>query len=74
MAPSTAHQVVLGLAPNAPSRFNLEPPAYHLHVTLPGGGMITHQAYVGDFAGPYEFQLDADYPGVTRAQARDAAE
>jgi 3',5'-cyclic-AMP phosphodiesterase len=71
VAPSTAHQVVLGLGPDAPSRFNLEPPAYHLHVTLPGGGMITHHAYVGDFAGPYEFKLDADYPGVTRAAAAE---
>jgi 3',5'-cyclic AMP phosphodiesterase CpdA len=69
VAPSTAHQVVLRLAPDAPSHFNLEPPAYHLHVALPGQGMVTHHAYVGAFAGPYEFKLEDDYPGVTRAAA-----
>jgi Icc protein len=55
VAPSTAHQVTLDLAPGSPSSFHLEPPAYHLHVWVPGAGVITHQAYVGAFAGPYPF-------------------
>jgi 3',5'-cyclic AMP phosphodiesterase CpdA len=55
IAPSTAHQVVLDLAPGAPPSFNLEPPACHLHVWIPGSGIMTHQAYFGDFPGPYPF-------------------
>lgn len=55
IAPSTAHQVTLDLAADAPASFHLEPPAYHLHVWIEGAGLITHHAYVGDFAGPYPF-------------------
>jgi 3',5'-cyclic-AMP phosphodiesterase len=55
IAPSTAHQVTLDLAADAPASFHLEPPAYHLHVWIAGAGLITHHAYVGDFAGPYPF-------------------
>jgi 3',5'-cyclic-AMP phosphodiesterase len=55
VAPSTAHQVTLDLATDAPASFHLEPPAYHLHVWIPGAGLITHHAYIGDFSGPYPF-------------------
>jgi 3',5'-cyclic AMP phosphodiesterase CpdA len=58
VAPSTAHQVTLDLSPDAPASFHLEPPAYHVHVWVEGAGIITHQAYVGAFAGPYPFTSD----------------
>ena len=64
VAPSTAHQVTLHLAPgNEPSTFTMEPRAYQLHVGSEGAGLISHTAYVGEYAGPYPFVLDADYPG-----------
>jgi 3',5'-cyclic AMP phosphodiesterase CpdA len=56
--PSPAHQVVLDLAEDAPSRFVMEPPAYGLHVFTPETGMISHTAFVGKFAGPYPFYKD----------------
>jgi 3',5'-cyclic AMP phosphodiesterase CpdA len=55
IAPSTAHQVTLDLSPEAPASFHMEPPAYHLHLWVEGAGIITHQAYIGEFAGPYPF-------------------
>ena len=64
VAPSTAHQVTLHLAPgNEPSTFTMEPPAYQLHVWNEGAGLVSHTAYVGTYAGPHPFVLDADYPG-----------
>jgi Icc protein len=64
VAPSTAHQVTLDLTPDAPATFDLEPPAFHLHSWVPDAGIITHQAYVGQFAGPYPFV--GDTKGVHR--------
>jgi Icc protein len=55
VAPSTAHQVTLDLREGAPSSFHLEPPAFHLHRFVPEAGIITHQAYIGDFPGPFPF-------------------
>ena len=59
VAPSTAHQVSLDLTPDGPASFHMEPPAFHLHSYVPGAGIITHQAYIGEFAGPYPFVGDA---------------
>ncbi|MBV9523049.1 MAG: phosphodiesterase [Alphaproteobacteria bacterium] len=58
IAPSTAHQVTLDLRPGAPARFQLEPPSFHLHAWMPGAGIVTHQAYIDEFAGPYPFAED----------------
>jgi Icc protein len=55
VAPSTAHQVTLALQPGAPERLIMEPPAYLLHRWTPENGVVTHQAYVGTFPGPYPF-------------------
>jgi 3',5'-cyclic AMP phosphodiesterase CpdA len=55
VAPSTAHQVTLALQPGAPDSLIMEPPAYLLHRWTPEGGLVTHQAYLGDFPGPYPF-------------------
>jgi 3',5'-cyclic AMP phosphodiesterase CpdA len=52
--PSTAHQVALDLRPAAPSAFRMEPPGYQLHHWT-GDQLITHTAFVGEFAGPYPF-------------------
>lgn len=56
--PSPAHQVALDLAADAASRFVMEPPAYGLHAYTPETGVISHTAFVGDFAGPYPFYED----------------
>jgi 3',5'-cyclic AMP phosphodiesterase CpdA len=55
VAPSTAHQVTLALAPGAHESLNLEPPAYLLHRWTPATGVVSHQAYVGRYPGPYPF-------------------
>ena len=59
VAPSTAHQVTLDLSDGAPSSFHLEPPAFHLHCWIAGAGIVTHQAYIGEFPGPYPFSGDS---------------
>lgn len=53
--PSPAHQVALDLAPDAASRFMMDPPAYGLHAFAPETGIVSHTAFVGRFAGPYPF-------------------
>lgn len=58
VAPSVAHQVSLDLLPDADARFVLEPPAFHLHAWIPGTGLVTHQAYVDAYPGPYPFAAD----------------
>lgn len=55
-APSPAHQVALDLKPGTPLHFVMEPPAYRLHAYSPETGLVSHTAYVGEFAGPYPFR------------------
>lgn len=55
VCPSPAHQVALDLAPDAPDDFVMEPPGFQLHVQT-ASGLVTHTAYIGDFAGPYPFR------------------
>ena len=52
-APSTAHQIVLDLRPEARLSFALEPPGYQLHYWREGIGLVTHTAAIGDWPGPY---------------------
>lgn len=54
-SPSPAHQVVLDLRHDGPSRFVMEPPGYQLHKWHPDSGLISHTAYIGRFEGPYPF-------------------
>ena len=54
-SPSPAHQVALNLAPDAASAFKMEPPAFQLHAWRKGVGVVSHTAYIGDFAGPFPF-------------------
>lgn len=48
-APSTAHQVALDLAPEAPLAFTFEPPGYQLHWWSEEGGLVTHTGLIGDW-------------------------
>lgn len=57
-APSTAHQLLLDLGGSAPPGFRLEPPGYQLHVQVPGSGIVSHTALVGDWPGPFPFFED----------------
>ena len=52
-APSTAHQIVLDLRPEARLSFAFEPPGYQLHYWRDGTGLVTHTAAIGDWPGPY---------------------
>jgi len=53
--PSPAHQVALDLDREAPSRFVMEPPAYQIHQWSEATGVVSHTAFIGEFAGPYPF-------------------
>lgn len=61
VAPSVAHQVTLDLRPEpeGAATFNMEPPAFLLHHWRPEARLVSHQAYVGDFPGPYPFAWTA---------------
>jgi 3',5'-cyclic-AMP phosphodiesterase len=52
-APSTAHQIVLDLHPEARLSFAFEPPGYQLHYWREGIGLVTHTTAIGDWPGPY---------------------
>ncbi len=56
--PGPAHQVALDLALDAADEFIMEPPAYALHAYTRETGLISHMAFVGDFAGPYPFRVN----------------
>jgi hypothetical protein len=47
-APSTAHQVALNLAPDAPLRIALETPGWLIHAWGPGLPLVTHLAQAGE--------------------------
>jgi 3',5'-cyclic AMP phosphodiesterase CpdA len=55
VAPSVAHQVTLDFTPGAEGSLTLEPPAYLLHRWTPESGLVSHQAYVDTYPGPYPF-------------------
>ena len=59
-APSTAHQLLLDLAPQSPaSHFVMEPAGYQLHRWDEEGELVTHTAVFGDYPGPYPFTRSA---------------
>jgi Icc protein len=53
-APSSAHQIVLEFDPDAPEGFTFEPPGVRLHLWT-GAELVTHNACIGDYPGPYPF-------------------
>jgi Icc protein len=58
ICPAPNHAVDLDLGELRVPSFRVEPPAFHLHVWLPGEGfgeLVTHQVPVGDFDGPHPF-------------------
>jgi 3',5'-cyclic-AMP phosphodiesterase len=58
ICPAPNHAVALDLDRHLPPSFRIEPPAFHLHVFLPGenfGTITTHLVPIGEFAGPYPF-------------------
>lgn len=52
--PSTAHQVALDLRPNVEAAWTYEPPGFQLHLWRAETGLVSHTAYIGDFA-PHAF-------------------
>ncbi len=55
-SPAPAHQVCLDLAPDAPSQWTLEPPAFRVHAWNPAERrLVSHLASCGRFDGPYPF-------------------
>ncbi len=55
--PSPAHQVALDFRADGPDNYTMEPPGYLLHGWI-GGRLVTHQAVIGQFDGPYFFRED----------------
>ena len=49
ICPSVAHQVELSLDNDDPGQWNLEPPAYQLHMVADDGAIVSHTAYVEAF-------------------------
>ena len=58
VAPSVAHQVALKLTPDTANAFVMEPPAFQLHLWQEAMGLVTHTAFIGDFAA-YSYQTKA---------------
>lgn len=55
LAPSSAHQITLDLRKEAPLSFTMEPAKIALHSWRGDNGLVSHYAYVDEFAGPYPF-------------------
>lgn len=53
VAPSIAHQLTLGLEPEAPASFTDEPGGYQLHWLSPRNKIVSHTVQIGDWDGPY---------------------
>jgi 3',5'-cyclic-AMP phosphodiesterase len=63
VAPAVVHQTEFSLLSNGGDALVLEPPAFQLHLDVPGSGMASHTLYVERFPGPFPFVVDDDYPG-----------
>lgn len=62
VAPSVAHQGAFELDDDR-GRFAMEPPAYHVHLRTPDGGIVSHAVFVEAYPGPFPYIADPDYPG-----------
>ena len=52
---STAHQVAMGLSPDAEPQWTLEPPGFGLHMINALGQIVSHQGTSAPYAGPFPF-------------------
>jgi 3',5'-cyclic AMP phosphodiesterase CpdA len=66
VAPAATHQGAFELD-DSRGRFVLEPPAYHVHMRMGDGSVVTHMLYVENFPGPFPYIADPDYPGAPPA-------
>ncbi len=58
ICPAGEQAVTLEFEPRWPEVFKIEPPAFHLHVWLPGdgfGSVVTHVVPIGEFPGPFSY-------------------
>ena len=62
VAPAAAHQGAFEPDDDR-GRFVMEPPAYHMHLRMPDGSVVSHLVYVESFPGPFPYIADVDYPG-----------
>jgi len=53
--PSTASQIALRLAPDAPPASIMEPPGCLIHHWQPGGGLVSHLSPIGEHGTPMTF-------------------
>lgn len=56
--PSPANAIALDLFSDARGVWNLEPPAFAVHVWLDSTGIVSHTAFVERYPGPYPFVAD----------------
>ena len=56
--PGVAHIVDFELFTDAPGLWTLEPPAFQVHISIDGAGIVSHTALVDRFPGPYPFVSD----------------
>jgi len=63
IASSVAHQVELSLGPDGASAFVMEPPGFMVHRYAPETGVVSHQALVERYPGPFPFLTEPEYPG-----------
>lgn len=65
ICPAGEQAVTLAFEPRWPEVFKIEPPAFHLHVWLPGegfGSVVTHVVPIGEFPGPYSYGYENSAP------------
>lgn len=48
-APSTAHQIALGLLPQSDPAYIFEPPGFYLHAVLDDGSLVSHLQAIGNY-------------------------
>ncbi|MGH2369869.1 MAG: extracellular solute-binding protein, partial [Chloroflexota bacterium] len=69
--PSTALQFPVDLRANAPPSFDLEPPAFRIHLWSSETGLISHLCYVDSYPGPYPLSNPRDHaPSGAMADGR----
>ena len=60
IGPGVAHIVTLDLFSDNVGQWALEPASYYVHAWVEGAGIISHQAWVESYPGPYPFTSDPE--------------